>query len=225
MNDEPVYVPELIPVFPLPDVVLFPHALLPLHIFEPRYRTMTTDALLGERVIAIALLKPGFEPLYHTNRAPIHPILGVGRIVDSARAPGGTYNITLQGIARARIIEELPGRPYRLARVEVIETVCNATPAGVRELRSRLLDASLRTLSDSEESARRWNRLFASEMALGPIADLIASSLPTSGDVRQSLLAEADDARRASRVLDQIDTLAAIERRRRALSPTNFRQN
>src|SRR5262245_32721223 len=82
------------PVFPLPDVVLFPHVALPLHIFEPRYRQMVSDALEEERYIAMALLKPGWETDYE-GRPPIHEMVCLGRITAEERLPGGKYNIVL----------------------------------------------------------------------------------------------------------------------------------
>ena len=72
-----------VPLFPLPDAVLFPNALLPLMIFEPRYRQMVADALAGDGLIAMALLKPGWEDSYETNSAPIRSTVCIGRIASS----------------------------------------------------------------------------------------------------------------------------------------------
>jgi Lon protease-like protein len=108
---------QLVPLFPLPNVVLFPDVPLPLHVFEPRYRTLVTDALSSHRTIGMALLKPGYEADYH-GRPPIYPIGCSGSIVSEERLDDGRYNIVLHGRERFRIVEEQQGAPYRLALVE-----------------------------------------------------------------------------------------------------------
>ena len=96
-----------IPLFPLPSVVLFPRAVLPLHIFEDRYRAMTADALTGGRQVAMALLKPGWERDYYA-RPEIEPVVCVGVILTHELLPDGKYNFLLQGHTRARVVQETP---------------------------------------------------------------------------------------------------------------------
>src|SRR5450432_4083147 len=91
-----------VPLFPLPNVVLFPRAVLPLHIFEDRYKAMTADVLAGERYIAMALLQTGWEKNYH-RRPEIDPVLCVGKILSLEKLPDGKYNLLLQGHLRAEI--------------------------------------------------------------------------------------------------------------------------
>src|SRR5215217_8938156 len=91
-----------VPLFPLPNVVLFPAAVLPLHIFEERYKAMTADALRGERRVAMALLRPGWEKSYY-GRAAIEPVVCVGRILSHEKLVDGKYNFLLQGTLRARV--------------------------------------------------------------------------------------------------------------------------
>src|SRR5581483_8559229 len=93
-------------LFPLPNLVLFPHVMQPLHIFEPRYRQMTTDALDGDRLIALALLRPGWEADYD-GKPVIYPVACLGRIVAEQRLEDGRYNILLRGLSRIRVLEEL----------------------------------------------------------------------------------------------------------------------
>src|SRR5271170_7665930 len=95
-----------VPLFPLPNVVLFPRAVLPLHIFEERYKAMTADTLCGDGQIAMALLKPGWEKCYY-HRPAIEPVVCVGVILSHEKLADGTYNFLLQGVARARITREL----------------------------------------------------------------------------------------------------------------------
>ncbi|MGH7405380.1 MAG: LON peptidase substrate-binding domain-containing protein, partial [Candidatus Methylomirabilales bacterium] len=80
-----------IPIFPLPNVVFFPHTLLPLHIFEPRYRQMLADCLTGERWLAVVLLRPGWEAEYY-GRPAVYAVAGAGEIVASERLPDGRSN-------------------------------------------------------------------------------------------------------------------------------------
>jgi Lon protease-like protein len=117
-----------IPLFPLPGVVLLPGTLLPLHIFEPRYRAMVAHALEGERTIGMAMMKPGWES---SPEAPeIHPIGGAGEIVESEPLDDGRYNIVLEGRFRFKVIAEAPGNsnPYRVGVVEEIASIPFAEP-------------------------------------------------------------------------------------------------
>jgi uncharacterized protein len=220
MADEFLLMPKLVPVFPLPEVVLFPGTILPLHIFEPRYREMMADALTGERTLAVALLKPGFEPLYYTPRAPIHATIGVGRIVESEQVEDGNYNLLLRGAGRATIVEELCERSYRLARDEPVETYCSSSPVVTRELRAGLFDAIRENPALDQDLRRHWLRLAETELELDELSDLIAASIPVEAELRQCLLAEPDAFARAMMLKEQMRTLAAIAQNYwRALRP------
>jgi uncharacterized protein len=106
-----------IPIFPLPGVVLLPGTLLPLHIFEPRYRAMVADALEGDRTIGMAMWRDGAEDDAGGGVTPIHEMGGAGEIVESERLDDGRYNIVLEGRFRFRVIDEAPPSPYRIARI------------------------------------------------------------------------------------------------------------
>ncbi len=111
---------ESLMIFPLPEVVLFPRTVMPLHIFEPRYRTMLRDALEQERPIAMATTDPSGE-LDSYGRRLVRPYVGVGQLTDWDELPDGRYLIVLEGLCRARIINEYaPERPYRLVRAVVV---------------------------------------------------------------------------------------------------------
>ncbi len=133
--------PSEIPIFPLPNVVLFPSALLPLHIFEPRYRAMVADALENERLIGLVMLRPGWES--HYDEAPdVYPIGCAGFITHADRLPDGRFNIMLRGLEKFRILDERSAREgverYRIARIESIkEAMAGATTAS-RAARHRL---------------------------------------------------------------------------------------
>src|SRR3954470_12159863 len=93
-------------LFPLPNLVLFPHVVQPLHVFEPRYRQMTADALAGDRLIALVLLKPGWEDEYDARPAA-HPCARLGRVVADQLLPDGRYNLLVRGLARLRVRDEV----------------------------------------------------------------------------------------------------------------------
>ena len=108
------------PLFPLPDVVFFPKTLLPLHVYEPRYRALASEALEQDRIICTALLKPGWESDYYGS-PEVYPVGCVGKIVQHQKLPDGRYNITLDGIAKVRIESSVRLTPYRLVRVSPME--------------------------------------------------------------------------------------------------------
>ena len=130
--------PPVIPVFPLPNVVLFPNVFLPLHIFEPRYRAMVADALAGDRIIGMTLLKPGYEVDYE-GRPPIYSVGCAGVITHAEGQPDGRYNIVLRGLEKYRIVSEDESKPYRLAAVELLSEITpEADKAELRRHRQRL---------------------------------------------------------------------------------------
>ena len=108
---------DLLPLFPLPNVVLFPNVFLPLHIFEPRYREMVADAITGDRMIGMVLLRPGWE-LNYEGRPPVYPIGCSGLITHVEQLADGRYNIVLRGFERFRVVAEDHSRPYRRASLE-----------------------------------------------------------------------------------------------------------
>ena len=130
--------PETIPIFPLEDVMLFPEMSVPLHIYEPRYKAMIADALKGNRVIGMVLLRPGYEKDY--ERSPSVFQVGVaGRINEVEELPNGEYNITLGALTKYRITREEASRPYRIAHVTAIaDDVADADKAALHARRQRL---------------------------------------------------------------------------------------
>ena len=111
-----VRLPKQIAVMPLPNAILFPRVLLPLYIFEPRYKQMLADCLKGERMFAVALLRRGWEK-EGRNPTP-HPIASVGVIRTCVARPDGSANVILEGVARVRITDYVKQRPYRVALIE-----------------------------------------------------------------------------------------------------------
>jgi Lon protease-like protein len=130
--------PATIPIFPLPNVVLFPNVFLPLHIFEPRYRQMVGDALGSDRLIGMSLLQPGFEASYD-GRPAVYPVGCAGVITHSEQLADGRYNIVLRGLERFRIDGEDASRAYRLAHVTPLpETLSREESLELAQQRRRL---------------------------------------------------------------------------------------
>ena len=132
--------PLTIPLFPLPNVVLFPNVFLPLHVFEPRYRAMVGDALQGDRLIGMALLQPGYGPDYE-GRPAVFSVGCAGVITHAEPLEDGRFNIVLRGLERFRILDEDHAKPYRIGHIESL-------PEDVPE-------------TDRRELGRRRNRLEA----------------------------------------------------------------
>ena len=113
---DPVNIPGILPLFPLPNVVFFPRTYLPLHIFEPRYRDMVRCAAAGHRMIGMVLLKEGWEHDY--EGAPrIFPIGCAGRMISIKPLPDGRFYILLQGLRRFEIQQEVGVEAYRQGRI------------------------------------------------------------------------------------------------------------
>jgi Lon protease-like protein len=133
--------PTEIPLFPLPNVVLFPAAQLPLHVFEPRYRAMVADALENERLIGMVMLRPGWEPDYEGTPA-VYRIGCAGFITHAEQLSDGRYNIMLRGLEKFRIVEERFARDgaqrYRMARIESLKEPPRASSGAAADARRRL---------------------------------------------------------------------------------------
>ena len=207
MQDLTGKVPEWVPVFPLPEAVLFPRQILPLHIFEARYREMISDARKSHGRVAIALLKNGYEPLYFSKHAPIHAHVGVGHIAAFEGLDDGKMNILLRGEVRALISEEDQDRPYRMARIQPLTSRCSSSPEARATLKTQLCDAIREVAGEAPAACEELARLFEAPLSLGDLSDVIAGGLPISGDFRQKLLEELDVCKRVKLLLQRIRTL------------------
>ncbi|MGL4550091.1 MAG: LON peptidase substrate-binding domain-containing protein [Gemmataceae bacterium] len=178
-------------LFPLPNLVLFPHVGQPLHVFEPRYQQLLTDALEDDRLIALALLRPGWEEDYH-KRPPIHDTVCLGRIHNEERLSDGRYNLLLQGVCRARIREEIKTtKLYRVARVELLPDEPVTAGGRERDLRRDLGAGVTPFFSAHPPAADQFQRLLAAGLPLGTLSDIFSFALPLEVEQRQQLLEEA----------------------------------
>jgi uncharacterized protein len=193
-------------LFPLPNVVLYPHVMQPLHIFEPRYRQMTADALAGNRQIALVLLEPGWETTYE-GAPPIHDIACLGKIVAENRLDDGRYNILLRGLCRIRIDHGIDqAKLYRLARVELLEDVLLTQPLTVRKLRKQLIRQVPAWFPAKGKVLDEFKKLLRSELPLGTLCDIVAFALPLDVAFKQQLLEELDVAKRAASLVDYLES-------------------
>src|SRR5689334_17882023 len=196
--------PEVVPLFPLPNVVLFPKAVLPLHIFEERYKQMTADVLRSHRQVAMSLLRPGWEKNYY-SRPAIEPVVCVGTILSHERLPDGKYNFLLQGTTRARIVQEFPGLPYRVAQLQPLPE----TPALEIDLQyeRHLMHEVFGNRPLGETGiGRQFRKILAGPLATADVADLIAFNFLEDPDLKQSLLADPDVRHRVRRIIETVRT-------------------
>jgi len=190
---------------------MFPYVVQPLHIFEPRYRAMVADALESDRLIAMVLLRPGWEPNYD-GAPPIHEVCCIGRITAEERLPDGRFNILLYGLRRARMIEELQtGTLYRTARVVLLDDVYPSDGAAQRDqARERLVDLLRQTDPKMSEAEQPLARLLDSRIPLGAVADLVSYGLALPPAEKQQLLEELDVDTRVQRLIDHLKQGAAL---------------
>jgi Lon protease-like protein len=180
-----------VPVFPLPKLVMFPGTLLPLHIFEPRYRDMLRDCLATkDRLLAVTQLRPGWEPEY--NRSPaIYDVAGVGSIEEHRHNPDGTYDVVLRAFARVRLEERLPqARRYR----EAIATVLRErTPEPVnRDELSAVMSLASNITGIVRRALPGFVLQTTSEDGPGLLSDRIADQFVLDPQARQDLLETLD---------------------------------
>ncbi len=179
--------------------------MLPLHVFEPRYKKLVAHALEGDRLLGVVQLRPGWHDDYF-GAPPVYKILGVGRIVDVEQWPDGRYDIVLSGLYRTQVLEELPSvDEFRLARVEVVDDLIPpdrlAEVRDVHEILLKIFDKLSDALPEGlsiipGDDARR--------LTPGKLVDVMASLLVDDAYERQSLLAEPDVSRRQQLLRVQI---------------------
>lgn len=197
-----------VPLFPLPGVVLFPRAVLPLHVFEHRYRLMTADATAGERLVAMALLRDGWERNYH-GRPPVEPVVCVGRILNCQRLDDGRYNFLLQGVARATIRQEYADRPYRYASLALLPK----RPAMEIDLipeRERLAELFAARPLCSAPLARQFREILHGPIPTEDVADLVAYHFVDKAPLKQALLAEPDVRVRVRRLVTALEAMLPL---------------
>lgn len=196
---------ERVPLFPLPNVVLLPRAILPLHIFEPRYREMMSDALNGSGLIAMALLKPGWEKGYQ-SRPALESAVCVGRILQHEQLADGRYNLLLQGICRAAIESVDDALAYRRARVTRIAD-SDVMEIDLAEHRRKLKRLFEEGRVGESTLTQHLMKLFDSPVSTSDLVDVLSFSLITDVNAKQQLLSDGDVIRRVGQAVQWLSQL------------------
>jgi uncharacterized protein len=199
-------------LFPLPNVVLFPHVMQPFHIFEPRYREMVEESLESDRLIAMAILAPGWEKDYEARPA-IGKVACLGRIATYQKQPEGRYNLLLLGVRRIGIVRELPpNKSFREAQVEILEDVYPKAGAPARpRLQRKLVQSFQKLMPQMASSHPQLEQLLGSDVSLGMLTDFVAYTLELSLRVKEQLLAETNVDTRTELLLEAMRALRTAQ--------------
>ena len=207
-----------VPLFPLPGLVLLPGAVLPLHVFERRYRQMTEDALTrgrdGRGLIGICRLRDGFDPM--DDSPPIYDVACVAAVCDCQKLPDGRYNILVRGLDRVRVGAEMQlgeaadedeaGDLVMYRRADLSHIQCTAAfEIDLGETREKLRSLCRRPPIVGTPVAGQLEKLFASSATTAQLADVLAFDLLEDLDEKQSLLEETDVRRRVERLAHLLD--------------------
>jgi Lon protease-like protein len=182
-----VILPKRLPVMPLPGAVLFPHALLPLYIFEPRYRNMLEHALHNHRMFCVTLIKPSC-PEWHAPEDFFH-LATAGLIRACVDRGDGTSNLILQGLQRVRFASFEQETPFPIARIDVVESR-DATTIETEALGAKVLELYANLKHDGRQLPAKVDRYLAELRDLEMLADLIASTFVNDPLRRQRVLEE-----------------------------------
>lgn len=198
-----------VPLFPLPDIVLFPAMRLPLHVFEPRYRRMVADALARDRLIAVPRLKPGFADDYYDSPA-IFEVCGVGRITKHRLLADGRYDIVVEGLARARLEEQSTETPYRVAHAQRLEDKLGTDPVTMTAVKNEVWHLLRQLLPYLPEPDEKLEFVSTDSGNVSESADALASVLVSDPDLRQRLLEELDPAERLAQLIPRLHELLRL---------------
>ncbi|MBI5153765.1 LON peptidase substrate-binding domain-containing protein [Candidatus Poribacteria bacterium] len=203
-----------IPLFPLPGLVLFPRTLMPLHIFEPRYVRMVREAIEGDHRIATAQLRKGWQKNYF-GTPPVFRTITAARILHDERTPTGQYNIILEGIERAWLLDELESKPDRVVKAR---SLVDAMPEGelveILEAQRETVRLSSLLVALKPEFKAPLSNLENAHLHPGIIADQVAALIVRDPYERQSLLEQLGVLRRLKLVNVQLHRV--LDRARRS---------
>ncbi len=213
-------------LFPLPNLVMFPQVMQPLHVFEPRYRAMMEETLAGDRLIALALLKPGWESEYE-GRPKLREHACLCRVATYQKLPDGCYNALVLGVRRVRLIEELPAaKPFREARVELLEDIYSLKASVDRpHLQRELLSAFKRILPSLPHAHEQLDQLLGAQIPLGMLTDIVAYTLDFPIELKERMLSEPDVDVRAAALLEKLRCGAMPNRPGKSTFPPEFSAN
>ena len=216
----------LLPIFPLPNVVFFPKIVLPLHIFEPRYKHMVREVLQSERSLGLVLLQAGWQSDYFGSPS-VHKIGCMGKIETYEKLPEGRFNILLNGVRRFEIVRFVQERPYRLAAVRLLEEkpflLENYQQQRAREDLMEKFQTYLQHVLGMELNDDRFDR----SASLETVVNQVAAVLDISVQTKQELLEVSSMDKRLSQVraildqgLNHADKLGQVVRKMRFIPET-----
>lgn len=189
-------------LFPLPSIVLFPGMVQGLHIFEPRYRQMMSEALADDKLLTLALLKPGWESDYH-GKPELYPIACIGKIFAEQELPDGRFNLQLRGLSRLRIItEHNTDKLYRSAQAELLEDINLPSSEAEDDFRLLFLEAVPTWCSPHGPVKETFTKLLKSKLPFGMLCDIVCFSLPLPVAFKQQMLETLDVEQRARSLLE-----------------------
>jgi ATP-dependent Lon protease len=229
-EDDLTFVPEHFSgrarLFPLPNLVLFPHVIQPLHVFEPRYVEMFLDAVEDDRLIAMSLLQPGWESDYE-GRPPIAPVACLGRVITWQAQGSSRYNLLLLGMQRVRIVRELPpDRSFREAEVELLDDRYPPETETLRlSLHTKLLETFQRLMPNLKDANELFSQLSLENVTLGTLTDVISYALDLGLPLKQKLLDEPCVDRRATMLISHLGQTQCEPSTVGASFPPGFSQN
>lgn len=198
-----------IPIFPLPSVVLFPNVFLPLHIFESRYRQMVADALSGDRIIGMTLLKAGYDDA--GERPPVYAVGCSGVITHVERLSDGRFNLVLRGVEKFRILDEdapAPGQLYRTAVIDPLGEAVNDLERAALAAERRRLESRLAPLFERA----RAESFLPQSMPDADLVNALAQYLEFDPVERQALLEQPGPVARCRAMMELLEVKALIER-------------
>ncbi len=198
-----------IPIFPLPSVVLFPNVFLPLHIFEARYRQMVADALSGDRMIGMTLLKAGHDEA--GERPPVYPVGCSGVITHVERLADGRFNLVLRGVEKFRILDEdqpSPGQLYRTAVISPLDEAVNDLERAALSAERRRLESRLAPLFERA----RAESFLPQSMPDADLVNALAQYLEFDPVERQALLEQPGPVARCRAMMELLEVKALVER-------------
>lgn len=183
----------IVRLFPLPNLVLFPQVVQPLHIFEPRYCEMLKEAMSGDKLIAMALLEKGWENQFQ-DVPPIASAVCIGKVISHTPTDDGRHNILLAGMKRACIKRELGGKiSFRKAEVELLEDYYSPEVSDARRIQTEKLQALFSKFVPEGLAAQdSFKQLVGNHLPLGVLTDSITYALGLPLAIKQQLLAECN---------------------------------
>ncbi len=205
----------IIPLFPLPNVVLFPKTPMPLYIFEERYRIMVREALAGNGELVIALLRGGASS-GHAGISAVHDIACLGKIETYEELEDGKYNIVVIGVHRVRILREVQHSPYRMVEVEKIEEdACNEQSANIMD-RHNHLGGLFAKFTELATGVKQQAMELMPQLDFESLVNMVAMTLNLEIEQKQALLELSDASQRCDMLIpvlqQQLDTLILVRR-------------